>query len=288
MRAAEAQRELDVAELSHITVDQFYGIELGEFPARIAETALWMMDHIMNNRLSLEFGQTYTRIPLTTSPHVLCADALETDWATLLPPADCSFVFGNPPFVGAKFQTGEQRLQVRRIADLGKSGGTLDYVTAWFIRAGEYLRKSATRIGFVATNSITQGEQAAQLWPLLFGRCRLEIAFAHRTFAWGSDARGVAHVHVVIIGLDAREIKRAEKRLFNYPDINGEPVESRHAALSPYLFDAGGLGDPLLTVREESTFADQWNEKIKTGVQMIDNGILTFNEQKKKRSFSER
>ena len=250
-----------MAELSRITVDQFYGIELGEFPSRIAETALWMMDHIMNNRLSLEFGQTYTRIPLTTSPHVLCADALETDWAALLPPEDCSFVFGNPPFVGAKFQTGAQRLQVRRIADLGKSGGTLDYVTAWFIRAGEYLRKSATRIGFVATNSITQGEQAAQLWPILFERCRLEIAFAHRTFAWGSDARGVAHVHVVIIGLDAREIAAAEKRLFGYPDINGEPVESRHTALSPYLFDAGGLADPHLTVRVESQ-ADQWNEKL--------------------------
>ena len=280
LRAAEAQRELDVAELSRITVDQFYGIELGEFPSRIAETALWMMDHIMNNRLSLEFGQTYTRIPLTTSPHVLCADALETDWATLLPPADCSFVFGNPPFVGAKFQTGAQRLQVRRIADLGKSGGTLDYVTAWFIRAGEYLRKSATRIGFVATNSITQGEQAAQLWPILFGHCRLEIAFAHRTFAWGSDARGVAHVHVVIIGLDAREIKRAEKRLFGYPDINGEPVEGRHTALSPYLFDAGGLADPHLTVRVESKPINGM-KKLKTGVQMIDNGILTFNEEEK-------
>ena len=280
LRAAEAQRELDVAELSRITVDQFYGIELGEFPSRIAETALWMMDHIMNNRLSLEFGQTYTRIPLTTSPHILCADALETDWATLLPPADCSFVFGNPPFVGAKFQTGAQRLQVRRIADLGKSGGTLDYVTAWFIRAGEYLRKSATRIGFVATNSITQGEQAAQLWPILFGHCRLEIAFAHRTFAWGSDARGVAHVHVVIIGLDAREIKRAEKRLFGYPDINGEPVEGRHTALSPYLFDAGGLADPHLTVRVESKPINGM-KKLKTGVQMIDNGILTFNEEEK-------
>ncbi len=280
LRAAEAQRELDVAELSRITVDQFYGIELGEFPARIAETALWMMDHIMNNRLSLEFGQTYTRIPLTTAPHVLCADALETDWAALLPPADCSYVFGNPPFVGAKFQTGEQRLQARRVADLGKSGGTLDYVTAWFIRAGEYLQKSATRIGFVATNSVTQGEQAAQLWPLLFERWRLEIAFAHRTFAWGSDARGVAHVHVVVIGLDAREAARAEKRLFSYPDINGEPQESRHAALSPYLFDAGGLADPHLTVRVESRPINAM-KKLKTGVQMIDNGILTFNEDEK-------
>ncbi len=276
LRAAEAQRELDVAGLSRITVDQFYGIELGEFPARIAETALWMMDHIMNNRLSLEFGQTYTRIPLKTSPHVLCADALETDWAALLPPEDCSYVFGNPPFVGAKFQTGEQRLQVRRVADLGRSGGTLDYVTAWFIRAGEYLRKSATRIGFVATNSVTQGEQAAQLWPLLFERCRLEIAFAHRTFAWGSDARGVAHVHVVIIGLDAREAARAEKRLFSYPDINGEPEESRHAALSPYLFDAGGLADPHLTVREESRPINGLPQLL-SGSQPIDDGNYIFN-----------
>ena len=171
--------------LSVIDVDQFYGIEIGEFPARIAETALWMMDHIMNNRLSLAFGQVYARIPLEASPHIVHGDALETDWAEVLAPEDCSFVFGNPPFVGAKFQTPEQRAQVRRIAALGKTGGTLDYVTAWFITAGDYIRASKTRIGFVATNSITQGEQVAQLWPVLFDRCKLEIAFAHRTFAWG-------------------------------------------------------------------------------------------------------
>ena len=240
VRADEAQRVLDTADLSRITVDQFYGIEIGEFPARIAETALWMMDHIMNNRLSLAFGQSYVRIPLEGSPHILNADALETDWTTLLPPEECSYVFGNPPFVGAKFQSEEQRAQVRRIAALGRTGGTLDYVTAWFIRAGEYVR-SPTRIGFVATNSITQGEQVAQLWPILFTRANLEISFAHRTFAWGSDARGKAHVHVVIIGLDGLENARADKRLFSYPNINGEPEETFHAALSPYLFDAGGL-----------------------------------------------
>ena len=280
LRADETQHDLYAADFSRVTVDQFYGIELGEFPARIAETALWMMDHIMNNRLSLEFGQTYTRIPITTSPHIHCADALETDWAELLPPEDCSYVFGNPPFVGAKFQTGAQRLQARRIADLGKSGGTLDYVTAWFIRAGEYLQKSATRIGFVATNSVTQGEQAAQLWPLLFERCRLEIAFAHRTFAWGSDARGKAHVHVVIIGLDAREAARAEKRLFSYPDINGETVESRHAALSPYLFDAGGLADSHLTVRETSSPINGL-PKLVIGSKPIDGGHYIFTDEER-------
>ena len=273
--AATGQAVLDAAWQSVVDVDQFFGIELGEFPARIAETALWMMDHIMNNRLSLEFGQTFVRIPLEKSPHIVHGDALETDWSDLLPSGDCSFVLGNPPFVGAKYQTAEQRTQVRRIAALGKSGGTLDYVAAWFIKAGEYLKGSRARIGFVATNSITQGEQVAQLWPVLFGRCKLEIAFAHRTFAWGSDARGMAHVHVVILGLDRRKVARAERRLFSYPDINGDPEESRHTALSPYLFDAGGLSDPHLVVREESAPINGMGRLI-IGSKPIDGGKYIF------------
>ncbi|MCY4166333.1 MAG: class I SAM-dependent DNA methyltransferase [Gammaproteobacteria bacterium] len=262
-------------QLSLIDVDQFFGIELGEFPARIAETALWMMDHIMNTRLSLEFGQTYARIPLESSPNIMHGDALETDWRDLLPADECAFVLGNPPFVGAKYQTQEQRAWVRRIAALGNSGGTLDYVAAWLIKAGEYVEDGDARIGFVATNSITQGEQVAQLWPVLFERCKLEIAFAHRTFAWGSDARGKAHVHVVILGLDRREAARIGKRLFSYPDINGEPEESRHAALSPYLFDAGGLSDPHLLVREESAPINGM-KRLLTGSQPIDGGQTVF------------
>ena len=274
-RGDEAQRMLDATDLSQITVDQFYGIEIGEFPVRIAETALWMMDHIMNNRLSLAFGRSYVRIPLEGSPHILNADALETDWTALLPPEECSYVFGNPPFGGAKFQSEEQRAQVRRIAALGKSGGTLDYVTAWFIKAGEYIQRGRACIGFVATNSITQGEQVAQLWPLLFERANLEIAFAHRTFAWGSDARGKAHVHVAVVGLDGRKNVRTNKRLFSYPDINGEPEETGHAALSPYLFDAAGLADPHLVVREESRPGNGMG-KLVSGTQPIDDGHFIF------------
>ena len=274
-RGDEMQQELDAELLSWITVDQFYGLEIGEFPARIAETAMWMMDHIMNNRLSLAFGQSYVRIPLEGSPHIRNADALETDWTALLPPEDCSFVFGNPPFGGAKYQSEEQRTQVRRIAALGKTGGTLDYVTAWFIKGGEYIQRGRARIGFVATNSITQGEQVAQLWPLLLDRANLEIAFAHRTFAWGSDARGKAHVHVVIIGLDGQERGQADKRLFNYPDINGESEETIHAALSPYLFDTGGLVDPRLVVREESHPINGM-AKLIIGSKPIDGGHYIF------------
>ena len=271
----EKQLDAMAETLSVVDVDQFYGIEIGEFPVRIAETALWMMDHIMNNRLSLEFGQTYARIPLEASPHILHADALETDWSELLRPEDCAFVFGNPPFGGAKFQSKAHRAQVRRIADLGGSGGTLDYVTAWFFKAGEYARGTGTRIGFVATNSITQGEQVAQLWPILFNRCGLEIAFAHGTFAWGSDARGKAHVHVVILGLDGRDAVPGRKRLFSYPDINGDPEESQHSVLSPYLFDAGGLADPHLTVCEESAPLNGL-PKLISGSQPIDNGQYIF------------
>ncbi|MCZ0952832.1 MAG: hypothetical protein OXJ56_09620, partial [Rhodospirillaceae bacterium] len=125
------------------------------------------------------------------------------------------------------------------------------------------------------TNSITQGEQVAQLWPVLFGRCGLEIAYAHRTFAWGSDARGKAHVHVVILGLDRREAVRAEKRLLSYPDINGEPEESGHAALSPYLFDAGRLSDPHLVVRGESVPINGMGRLI-IGSKPIDGGNYIF------------
>jgi hypothetical protein len=240
----DSQLSLDVSQMSLIDVDQFYGVEIGEFPVRIAEVALWMMDHIMNNRLSLEFGESYVRIPLKKSPHIRHADALEIEWSEVIPPNECSYILGNPPFGGAKYQSPTQREQVRRTAQLGGSGGSLDFVTAWFIKAGRYLQASEANIGFVATNSITQGEQVAQLWPVLFDRHALEISFAHRTFAWGSDARGMAHVHVVIIGLCRRDQEPAVKRLFSYNDINGDPT--------PYLFDAGTVVDRHLVVEETS------------------------------------
>ena len=277
LKEIRPKRQVDAfAELlSVVDVDQFYGIDLGEFPAHIAEVALWMMDHIMNNRLSLEFGQTYARIPLQKSPHIRQADALEFNWSELLRPEECSYVLGNPPFVGAKFQSPEQREQVRNIAALGKSGGTLDYVTAWFIKAGEYVQNSATRIGFVATNSITQGEQVAQLWPILFERHKLDITFAHRTFAWGSDARGMAHVHVVIIGLAKRDDAPRQKRLFSYDSPKSDPQQSQHTALSPYLFDASGLTDPGVVVRE-AHLPINGLPKLIIGSKPIDGGHYIF------------
>ena len=253
LKEIRPHRQLDLLaqSLSVVDVDAFYGIELGEFPAHIAEVALWMMDHIMNNRLSLEFGQIYARIPLEKSPHIRHGDALETDWTALLSPEECSYVLGNPPFIGQSYQSSIQRRQMAAVINSSSGrAGSLDYVGAWFIKAGEYVQQSGAQIGFVATNSITQGEQVAQLWPILFDRCALEIAFAHRTFAWGSDARGMAHVHVVIIGMAKRDGAPQEKRLFSYDAPKGEPHESLHVSLSPYLFDAGGLTDSRVVVQE--------------------------------------
>ena len=290
---APGQLGLLADALSLVDVDQFYGIDLDEFPRRITEIALWMMDHIMNNRLSLEFGTAYARIPLTSSPRIVRGDALEIDWAEVLPPGECDFVLGNPPFGGAKYQTPEQRAQVRQIAGLGGSGGTLDYVTAWFLRAGEYLQRGLRasagesdrrpgapdpkpmRIGFVATNSIVQGEQAAQLWPLLFDRFALEIAFAHRTFAWKADIKGMAHVHVVIVGLALAADAPGDRRLFSYPDVKGDAQESRHAALSPYLFDAGGLADPRVVARKAARPLNGLPRMI-IGSKPIDGGHYIF------------
>jgi hypothetical protein len=205
------QRVTDIGLYTKVDVDRFYGIEISEFPARIAEVAMWMMDHIMNARLSAAFGESFVRIPLKTSPNILNADALETDWANVLAPEKCSYILGNPPFGGFVQRDEARQDQMAAIAKLGLSSNRLDYVCAWFVKAGEYMRGGEgrgwkpPRIGFVATNSITQGEQVAQLWPMLFERYALEIAFAHRTFAWMSDARGKAHVHCVIIGLTRRD-----------------------------------------------------------------------------------
>ena len=274
-----SQDVLDVGFLSQVDVDQFYGIEIGEFPARIAETALWMMDHIMNNRLSLEFGRTYARIPLRTSPHVVHGDALEIDWAEVLPAERCDYVLGNPPFGGQSYQSKAQREQIRQLTNPhGKTGSPLDYVGAWFLKAAAYVT-GETRIGFVSTNSLTQGEQVALLWPRLFA-CGLEIAFAHRTFAWGSDARGKAHVHVVILGLNRREHARANKHLFSYVHANGEPEESRHAALSPYLFDAGGLADPHLVVMDSPRPLSP-RPVMQRGVQPTDGGHFIFSDRER-------
>jgi hypothetical protein len=271
LRAGMARREgADPAKLTRLNVDQFFGIEIDEFPAKIAEVALWMTDHIANTRLGDDFGVSIPRIPLVASPGIRHGDALEFDWNEVLPAERCAFVLGNPPFVGAKNQSDFQRAQVRRIAQLGGSGGTLDYVAAWFIKAGAFAVGGHVRIAFVATNSITQGEQVAQLWPILFHRLRLEIAFAHRTFVWP----GRAAVHCVIVGLARAGDEPPQKRLFSYIDGKGEAIESTQSTLTAYLFAARD-SDRHLVVKEVSSPING-APPLTIGSKPVDGGYLIY------------
>ncbi|WP_145111810.1 class I SAM-dependent DNA methyltransferase [Cereibacter sediminicola] len=226
---------LDVSSLSKVNVDQFHGIEIDEFASRIAETALWMMDHIMNVALSLEFGPYYTRIPLTRSPHILQSNALEADWSIFLPPAKCSFVLGNPPFRGHQWRTPTQQADMERIWGTAGQFNRLDYVTCWFRRAIEYAAlNSEIDIALVSTNSITQGEQCGILWPWIFSK-GVKIIFAHRSFQWNSEARGKAAVHCVIVGMTFKDDIRPT--IFEYDHVRGDPHATSVGRINGYLID---------------------------------------------------
>jgi hypothetical protein len=230
------QPKLNIQELSLVDVDAFYGIEISEWPARIAEVAMWLMDHQMNIQLSEAFGQYFVRLPLKKSPTIVCANALRIEWTNVLSPERCSYILGNPPFVGKKEQTAEQKTDMNLVFGHLKGAGVLDYVSAWYAKAGDFIQGTRIKVAFVSTNSITQGEQVGILWHDLFRRFHIDIHFAHRTFAWQSEARGKAHVHVVIIGFASSPA--SSRTLFYYHDQKGEPVALPARNINPYLADA--------------------------------------------------
>lgn len=223
----------EINRLSQVDVDQFYGIEIDEWPARIAEVALWLMDHQMNLKVSEAFGQLYQRLPLKKSPHIHCANALRLDWETVVPPEKCSYILGNPPFVGAKYQTDDQRADMAAVAGDVDNYGLLDFVTGWYFKAAEFIQNTRIVVGFVSTNSISQGEQVGVLWNYLYRRWRLKIHFAHRPFAWISEARGKANVSVVIVGFGAFDVAR--KRIYDYAGEKSTVSEAKN--VSPYLVE---------------------------------------------------
>ncbi|MGB2974501.1 MAG: DNA methyltransferase, partial [Phycisphaerae bacterium] len=229
------QRALDIAHLSLLDVDAFFGIEIKEWPARIAEVAMWLMDHQMNIRLSEAIGEYLVRLPLRKSPTIVCGNALRLDWKEILPPGKCSYVLGNPPFVGKKARNAEQQADMEAVFGDMRGTGVLDYVCCWYLRAAQYTKNTPIKVAFVSTNSITQGEQPGVLWPILLRNFGLKIHFAHRTFPWESEARGRAHVHVVIIGFGAGD--KANKVIYDY-EADGERVTASKANnISPYLVE---------------------------------------------------
>jgi hypothetical protein len=167
---SETQHEFsfDVTKLSKVDVDQMYGIEIEEFPARIAEVALWLADHQANIAMSEAFGQLYRRIPLRKSPHIICANALRVDWKTVIAPEKCSYILGNPPFVGSKYMDDAHREEILNVWGKTKGAGVLDFVTAWYRLAAEYIQSTKIVCAFVSTNSISQGEQPGIIWNDLY------------------------------------------------------------------------------------------------------------------------
>nr|WP_206673334.1 DNA methyltransferase [Tepidiphilus baoligensis] len=270
---ASGQQFIDIHQLIRIDVDQFYGIEIEEFPAQIAQVALWLIDHQMNLRVSEEFGLYFARIPLRTSPHIHCANALRLDWNDVLPAERASYVLGNPPFVGAKLMDNAQRADAAAIFAGIANAGLLDYVAAWYVKAARYgAANPAIRCAFVSTNSITQGEQVGVLWGWLLAQ-GIHIHFTHRTFQWSNEARGVAAVHCVIIGFGRQGVE--QKVIFEYEDIRGEPHAVIARNINPYLVD----GPNVVLPRRSKPLCDV--PEIGIGNKPIDNGNYLFTAEEK-------
>jgi hypothetical protein len=237
---------LDVQELLRVNVDQMHGIEIEEFPALIAQTALWLTDHQMNLEASRLLGQHYVRLPLTASANIVHANALTTDWASVVPPEKLTYILGNPPFNGSRMMSREQKSDLLSVTKGLKEEGFLDFVAGWYFKAADFMRgNKRIHVSFVSTNSIAQGEQVGILWQPLLNE-GITIHFAHRTFKWSNDAKGVAAVYCVIVGLSFEKPK--ERRIFDYRTVTDEPTELSASNINPYLVDA-----PTVLIRTRQT-----------------------------------
>ncbi|MDR0207493.1 MAG: methylase, partial [Bacteroidales bacterium] len=309
---------IDVSSIIWLDVDQFYGIEYEEFPARIAEVAMWLIDHQMNMKVSSEFGQYFVRIPLEKSATIIHGDALEINWQTLLNPVNVhyiqaehtdifvvgekeipygkvnvetksysihsglpemlnenkfDYIFGNPPFIGSKIMKQKQRDQIVKLFDNFSGSGVLDYVTGWYIKAAKYIMGTKTKVAFVSTNSIVQGEQTSILWKQMLVKYNIKIHFAHRTFKWSNEAKGNAAVYCVIIGF--ANFDTQDKSIFEYENIKGGAQEVKAKNINPYLVDAR---DVFILSRSRPIC----NVSImKFGNQPIDGGFLLLKEEEK-------
>jgi hypothetical protein len=269
---ASGQQTLDVHSLINLDVDQFYGIEIEEFPAQIAQVALWLMDHQMNLLVSEEFGLYFARIPLKSSANIVHGNALQIDWDYVIPAERLSYIMGNPPFVGAKFMDDAQRADVAGVFGNIKNAGLLDFVAAWYVKGATMMRGTRVRCAFVSTNSITQGEQVGVLWSWMLSQ-GVKIFFAHRTFQWNNEARGMAAVHCVIVGFSQEDI--SPKWLFEYEDIKGEPQRISVGNINPYLVDAP---DTVLNTRNTPICP---SPEIGIDNKPIDEGNYLFSEEEK-------
>ncbi len=272
--AQEGQQVTNIDQLSLLNVDAFYGFEIEEWPARIAEVAMWLMDHQMNVLLSEEFGEYVVRIPLKKSPHIIPCNALRTDWESVVKKEDLSFILGNPPFVGTSYQSKEQKEDITTLFNGVRSFGMLDYVTCWYLKAAQFIQDSKIEVAFVSTNSITQGEQPGILWSVLFNKYHIKIHFAHQTFKWNNEARGMAAVHVVIIGFANFDI--SSKIIYEYEKINADAHQIAAKNINPYLIAGEDL--VLNSINQSICHAPL----MQSGSALRDGGFLVLSDEEKK------
>ncbi|MBD2601313.1 DNA methyltransferase [Microcystis viridis] len=229
----------DISTIIQVDVNQFAGIEYDEFAVRVAEVAMWLIDHQMNIKVSNTFGQYFVRLPLKKAAKIVHGNALRIDWEEVISKEKLNFILGNPPFVGHHYQNFDQKEDLKLVLDKIIGSGVMDYVSAWFYKSAQFIQNTKIKVGLVATNSISQGEQSSILWNVLINEFNISIHFAHRTFKWSNEAKGNAAVHCVIIGFASFEAN--EKYLFDYQTITSEPLLIKAKNINPYLINANNI-----------------------------------------------
>lgn len=250
----------------NVKLENFAGIEIEEWPARIAQTALYLVDHQANQKLAMSLGAPPKTLPLDKVECIHVGNALRTNWEQVFPPSDRVRIVGNPPFIGQYLQGVDQTEDMKLVwGDL--YDGYLDYVTGWYKKAADYFQfVNNGQFAFVSTNSITQGQPVPSLFGPLFSN-GWRIKFAHQTFSWTSEAADAAAVHCVIIGMEKK--RRASATLYTYADIKGEPTAVPAKNINAYLVDA-----PNLFVKKRLSPLSTFVPKVSYGSKPTDGGNL--------------
>lgn len=230
------QTAIAFGEASPIKVGlhQFYGIEINDFAVSVAQTALWIAQLQSDIETQTIVTVLDDPLPLHDAGHIVLGNALQLDWDDVVPAREVDYIMGNPPFRGARFQTEEQKAELATVFAGARNVGNIDYVAAWFMKTARYMGARPIRAAFVATNSICQGEQVANIWSPIYD-LGVRIDFAHDTFRWMSEASDAAAVFVVVVGFSKMG---GPKRLFHYATVDSQPEKERPERLNAYLQDA--------------------------------------------------
>ena len=227
--------QLDGSMGLSITLNQFYGFEVEEWPAQVARMALFLTDHQENLKLERITGATPNRFPIKDAANIVHGNALEIDWNAALEIDKNTFILGNPPFIGTRLQSKEQKEKQALVWEDFKGSALVDFVANWLVLAARQVKKNGCQFAFVSTNSITQGDQPSIIWQML-NQYDVEISFAHRTFAWNNESSGQAAVHCVIIGV-AEKGRFKNKQLWTYESPKGLPNLVVCKNINAYLID---------------------------------------------------